>query len=89
MEHKTEVENTALDHAVKSAVDEMFGKKANGQVPHLVDAIQTQMDEILATAGGQRGILRILEGPFGEMRGYLKSILRVEREEMATGEMAY
>jgi len=79
---------SASDCAVKSAVDEMFGKKANDQVPHLVGAIKSQMDEILAVAGGQRNFLRILEGPFGEMRGYLNGILAVERQEMESGIMA-
>lgn len=77
---------STLDRAVKSAVDGMFGKKANNQVPHLVGAIKEQMNEMLAAAGGQR---RLLEGPFSEMHGYLNAILEVERTEAETGVMAY
>ena len=88
MEQKEKTRGLILDRVVKSAVGEMFGKKANGQVPRLVDAIKEQMDEMLATAGGHRSLLRILTGPFSEMRGYLDTILEIEGTEAETGIMA-
>lgn len=79
---------SVLNRAVKTAVDELFGKKANGQVPRLVGAVNDVLDEMENDAASDRRLRQVVGQYIGQMRAYLKSILGVEEEEMESGLMA-
>lgn len=92
MKHKSkaplEGKNSTLDRAVKSVVNEMFGKKANGQVPRLVGAITDILSEMESVAASDWKMKQTVGGYIGQIQGYLRSILEVEEEEMESGLMA-
>ena len=82
-EEYLERKKSVLNCAVKTAVDELFGKKANHQVPRLVAAIQDTLSEMEGAVNRDRSIVG---GYAAEIRGYLDSILRVEEGEEETME---
>lgn len=83
-----EGKKSVLDRAVKTAVNELFGKKANHQVPRLVDAVNDVLDEMENDAASNRMLRQVVGDYIGQMRGYLRSILEVEEGEMEQGLMA-
>lgn len=77
-----------LDRVVKSAVGEMFGRKANGHVPRLVGAITDILGEMDSVAADDWKMRQTIGEYSEQIRGYLRAILEVEEEEMESGLMA-
>ena len=83
-----EGKKSVLNCAVKTAVDELFGKKANGQVPRMVGAITDILSEMESVAASDWKMKQMVGGYIKQIQGYLRSILEVEEEEMESGLMA-